>query len=231
MRGQAPARKRTTTVPYQIALRTSRPAEEVLAQVDVDQVPGLAVAERGAHYLVVRPKRRFRYGADIAAGLGVAVVLALLILTAVTPVVLVALPVAFLPAVPLLLEHRPDLAVSAIEDDGETRVTAHGQASPELVEYLDRYLEALPAVNGSGRQDRDSEDDAAAGEEDAATGEDDAAAGEDDDVTAAEADADAAYGYRDYEVVPPPPLPPPPPPGLPPPPPPPPPWAPRGVAQ
>jgi hypothetical protein len=234
VRGQAPARKRTTTVPYQIALRTSRPAEEVLAQVDVDQVPGLAVAERGAHYLVVRPKRRFRYGADIAAGLGVAVVLALLILTAVTPVVLVALPVAFLPVVPLLLEHRPDLAVSAIEDDGETRVTAHGQASPELVEYLDRYLEALPAVNGSGPQDGDSEDDAAPGEED------DVTADEEDGVTADEADADAAYGYRDYQVVPPPPPPPPPPPGLqpppspsalPPPPPPPPPWAPRGVAQ
>jgi len=226
VRGQAPARKRTTTVPYQIALRTSRPAEEVLAQVDVDQVPGLAVAERGAHYLVVRPKRRFRYGADIAAGLGVAIVLVLLILTAVTPVVLVALPVAFLPAIPLLLEHRPDLAVSAIEDDGETRVTAHGQASPELVEYLDRYLEALPAVNGSGPHDDDSEDGAAAGAED--------------DVTAEEGDADAAYGYQEYEDVAPPPLNPPPPPpaavepplspsALQPPPPPPPPWDPRGV--
>jgi hypothetical protein len=64
----------------------------------------------------------------------------------VTPVVLVALPVAFLPALPLLLDHRPDLALSAIEDDGETRVTAHGQASPDLAEYLDRYLESLPPV-------------------------------------------------------------------------------------
>ncbi len=221
MRGQAPARKRTTTVPYQIALRTSRPAEEVLAQVDVDQVPGLAVAERGAHYLVVRPKRRFRYGADIAAGLGVAVVLVLLILTAVTPVVLVALPVAFLPAIPLLLEHRPDLAVSAIEDDGETRVTAHGQASPELVEYLDRYLEALPGVNGAGPHDGDVED---------------GAADDEDDVTAEEADADAEYGYPEYEDVAPPPPPPPPalepplsPSAVPPPPPPPPPWAPSGA--
>ena len=227
MRGQAPARKRTTTVPYQIALRTSRPAEEVLAQVDVDQVPGLSVAERGAHYLVVRPKRRFRYGADIAAGLGVAIVLVLLILTAVTPVVLVGLPVAFLPAIPLLLEHRPVLAVSAIEDDGETRVTAHGQASPELVEYLDRYLEALPAVNGWGPHDDDSEDGAAGDEGD-----------EEDDISAEEGDADAGYDYQDYEVMPPPPpplLPPPPtplqPPPLPsvlqPPPPPPPPRAPR----
>ena len=221
MRGQAPARKRTTTVPYQIALRTSRPAEEVLAQVDVDQVPGLAVAERGAHYLVVRPKRRFRYGADIAAGLGVAIVLALLILTAVTPVVLVGLPAAFLPAIPLLLEHRPDLAVSAIEDDGETRVTAHGQASPELVEYLDRYLEALPAVNGSASHDDDGEDGATPD-------------GREEDLTADEAGGDDGYGYPEYEEPPPPPPPPPPtalapPPsgsGLQPPPPPPPPWVP-----
>ena len=191
MRGQAPARKRTTTVPYQIALRTSRPAEEVLAQVDVDQVPGLAVAERGAHYLVVRPKRRFRYGADIAAGLGVAIVLALLILTAVTPVVLVALPVAFLPAIPLLLEHRPDLAVSAIEDDGETRVTAHGQASPELVEYLDRYLEALPAVDGSGPEDGDPEEGVASAD----------APYDEDDLSAGDPDGDGGYGYEEYEEM------------------------------
>jgi len=228
VRGQAPARKRTTTVPYQIALRTSRPAEEVLAQVDVDQVPGLAVAERGAHYLVVRPKRRFRYGADIAAGLGVAVVLALLILTAVTPVVLVALPVAFLPVVPLLREHRPDLAVSAIEDDGETRVTAHGQASPELVEYLDSYLEALPAVDGSGPEDGDPEEGVASAD----------APYDEDDLSAGDPDGDGGYGYEEYEDLTPPPLPPPPPmalepPAAPsalqPPPPPPPPWAPRGA--
>ena len=116
----------------------------MLAQVDVDQVPGLAVAERGAHYLVVRPKRRFRYGADIAAGLGVAIVLALLILTAVTPVVLVALPVAFLPAIPLLLEHRPDLAVMPIEDDGRPGSPPTARRHPSSSEYLDRYLEALP---------------------------------------------------------------------------------------
>ena len=146
MRGQAVIQKRTSTVPYQIAARTSRPAEEVLAQFDIARVPGMVVAERGAHYLVTRPVRRFRYGADLAAGFGIAVVLALLILTAVTPLVLVALPAALLPALPLIIDHRPVLALSAIEDGGETRVTAHGQASPDLAEYLDRYLESLPTV-------------------------------------------------------------------------------------
>jgi hypothetical protein len=145
VRGPEVIHSNTPTVPYQIAIRTSRPAQAVLEQLDVAQVPGMAVAERGSHYLVLRSERRFRYGADIAAGLAVAVVLGLLILTAVTPVVLVALPLAFAPAIPLFLDHRPDLAVSAIEDVGITRVTAHGQASAELAEYLDRYLNALPA--------------------------------------------------------------------------------------
>jgi hypothetical protein len=146
VRGQAVIQKRTSTVPYQVAARTSRPAQEVLAQFDIERVPGMVVAERGAHYLVIRPVRRVRYGGEMAAGFAIVIVLALLILTAVTPVVLVALPVAVVPALPLLLDHRPDLALSAIEDEGETRVTAHGQASPDLAEYLDRYLESLPPV-------------------------------------------------------------------------------------
>ena len=149
MRGQPVNRSRAATAPYQIAVRTSRSAVEVLGQIDLDRMPGVGVTERGAHYLVLRPVRRFGYGADLAAGLGIAVVLALLILTAVTPAVLAALPVAFLPALPLILDHRPDLALSAIEDEAATRVTAHGQASPALAEYLDAYLGSLPAENGS----------------------------------------------------------------------------------
>ena len=71
--------------------------------------------------------------------------------------VLVALPVAVVPALPLLLDHRPDLALSAIEDEGETRVTAHGQASPDLAEYLDRFLESLPPVEAAPSE-TDAED-------------------------------------------------------------------------
>ena len=149
MRGQAADHKRTSTVPYQIAVRTSRPAQDVLQEVAARRVPGMAVAERGPHYLVLRQARRIRYGADIAAGLGIAIVLVLLALTAATPLVLVGLPVALLPALPLLLDYRPDLAVSAIEEEGTTRVTAHGQASADLAEYLDEYLQSLPSANGS----------------------------------------------------------------------------------
>jgi hypothetical protein len=146
VREQAVIQKRASTVPYQIAARTSRPAQEVLAQFDIERVPGMVVAERGVHYLVIRPVRRVRYGGEMAAGFAIVIVLALLILTAVSPLVLVGLPLAVVPALPLLLDHRPDLALSAIEEDGETRVTAHGQASADLAEYLDRYLESLPVV-------------------------------------------------------------------------------------
>ncbi len=141
-------------IAYQMALLTTWSAAQVLDQVDLDRLPGIVVAERGPHYLLLRPERRFRHGAELAAALGVAIVLALLICTAITPLVLAGLPAALLPAVPLLLDHRPDLALSAIDDEGGTRVTVHGQASAELAEYLDGYLGGLPsAMNGSHASD------------------------------------------------------------------------------
>jgi len=67
------------------------------------------------------------------------------------------LPLALVPAVPLLLDNRPDLAISAVADDqGGTRVTVHGQASSELAAALDAYLGSLPRLTlenlGSGPQ-------------------------------------------------------------------------------
>ncbi|MGD0832988.1 MAG: hypothetical protein ABSA40_01000 [Candidatus Dormibacteria bacterium] len=137
-----------TALPYQLAVRTGCPATVVLDQVEVNCLPGITVAERGPHYLVLRPEQRHRYGADLAAGLAIAIVLLLLIGTAITPLVLAGLPLAFLPAIPLLFDHRADLAVSAIEEDGVTRVTVHGQASADLAAHLDAFLGTLPAPNG-----------------------------------------------------------------------------------
>jgi hypothetical protein len=76
----------------------------------------------------------------------VIIVFAVLILTAVTPVLAALLPLALLPALPVLLDNRPDIAISAVPDDevGGTRVTVHGQASPELAAALDAYLGSLP---------------------------------------------------------------------------------------
>lgn len=81
----------------------------------------------------------------MAALLGIVIVLGVLILTAVTPVFVALLPLALLPILPILLDHRPDLAISAVPDDaGGTRVTVHGLASPELAAALDAYLGSLP---------------------------------------------------------------------------------------
>jgi hypothetical protein len=135
-----------STNSYQFSLRTSRGAAAVLDEIAVRPLPGIAVAERGAHYLVLRPRRRYRYGSDITVGVAVVIVLAVLIATAWSPMFIVLLPLAVLPAVPLLLDRRrPDLAVSAVaDDDGGTRVTVHGEASEELAAAVDAFLGALP---------------------------------------------------------------------------------------
>ena len=132
--------------PYQFSLRTSRPPRDVLDEIAARPLPGIAVAERGMHYLVLRPRRRRRYGSDIAVGMAIVIVLAVLIATAWSPMFIVLLPLAVLPAIPLLLDRRrPDLAVSAAADDeGATRVTVHGEASDELAAAVDAFLGALP---------------------------------------------------------------------------------------
>jgi hypothetical protein len=148
---------RLRTRAYQFSLRTGKPPDDVLGEFAARRMPGIAVAERGPNYLVLRPQQRRRYGGDVAVLLGLAIVLAVLILTALTPVLVILLPRALLPSVPLLLDNRPDLAISAVADDlGGTRVTVHGQASSELAAALDAYLGSLPRLTleniGSGPQ-------------------------------------------------------------------------------
>jgi len=142
------ARSRARTSAYQFTLRTGRPPDVVLGQLAERSLPGIGVAERGPHYLVFRPVAKRRYGADIAVGLGLGVIFAVLILTAITPVFIALLPLALLPALPILFDNRPDVAVSAVIDDsGCTRVTAHGEASAELAAALDAYLGSLPRAS------------------------------------------------------------------------------------
>ena len=138
--------RRNRTQPYQFSLRTNRPAEDALREIGERRLPGIGIAEAGPNYLILKPERRRRYGGDVAVLLAVLIVLAVLIMAALSPVFIALLPVAALPALPVLLDHRPDLAVSAVPDEevGGTRVTVHGQASPELAAALDAYLGSLP---------------------------------------------------------------------------------------
>lgn len=137
---------RARTHAFQFSGRTTRPPDEILDGLTARRLPGIVVDERGPNYLVLRPERHVRYGGDVAVVAGILIVFAVLILTAVTPAFIALLPLAILPAIPPLLDHRPDIAFSAVEEDdpGGTRVTVHGQASPELAAALDAYLGSLP---------------------------------------------------------------------------------------
>jgi hypothetical protein len=142
-----PVPSRLKTRPYQFSLHTGRTADEVLTEFAQRRLPGIVVAERGSHYLVLRPEGRRRLRGEAAVLIAIAIVLAVLILTAVTPVFIARLPLALLPAIPFLFDHRPDLAISAVDDGhGGTRVTVHGQASAPLAAALDAYLGSLPRL-------------------------------------------------------------------------------------
>jgi hypothetical protein len=141
------ARARLRTRPYQFSLRTGRTPEDVLNEFAERRLPGIVVAERGPHYLVLRPEGRRRYGGEAAVVLGIAIVLVVLILSAASVALISLLPLALAPAVPLLFDNRPDLAISAVPDDhGGTRVTVHGQATAPLAAALDAYLGSLPRL-------------------------------------------------------------------------------------
>lgn len=139
-------RRSARTHTYQFSLRTTKPADGVLDDFAARSLPGIAVEERGQNYLILRPEGHRRYGGDVATILAILIVFAVLILTAITPVFIALLPLAIVPAIPPLLDNRPDIAMSAVDDDesGGTRVTVHGQASSELAAALDAYLGSLP---------------------------------------------------------------------------------------
>jgi len=143
--------KEAHCLPYRISLRTSRPADAVLADLTSQQVAGVGATERGSHYLLLQDLRRRRYGADLAVGIGIGILLAVLIGYAFRPVVIALLPLALVPGLPLLIRHnRTMIAISALaEPDGWTRLTAHGQVSPPLAEALDAYFGSLPTIQSA----------------------------------------------------------------------------------
>jgi len=152
-----------STTQYQFSTATTTPPEAVLDGISAIELPeGLCINERGSTYLVLGPRPSF-YDARLAVALAVLIVLAVLILTAFSVVVIAFLPLAGLPLAPLFLREQPVLAVGAVpEEDGSTRVTVHGQAPSRLTAALDLFLSRLPEAehvavpdpgnaNGNGR--------------------------------------------------------------------------------
>jgi hypothetical protein len=133
------------TTQYQFSTVTTTPAEAVLDGISAIELPeDLCVNERGSTYLVIGPRPGV-YDARLAVGLAGVVVLAVLIATAFSVVLIAFLPAGLLPLIPLLLRDHPLLAVGAVpDDDGATRVTVHGQAPVRLTSALDLFLSRLP---------------------------------------------------------------------------------------
>lgn len=134
------------TTSYQSACRTSLSAGAVLDDLGARDLGSVVVSERGPYHVVLQAARRRHYPPDLAVAFGIAIVLAVLIGTALSAVVVALLPLAILPALPFILDQRPVLAVSAAPeiDGGAVRVVAHGQADVELASLLDRFLASLP---------------------------------------------------------------------------------------
>ena len=135
------------TTQYQFSMATTTSPEAVLDGISAIELPeDLCVSERGATYLVLGPRPSF-YDARLAVALCTLVVLAVLILTAFSVVLIAFLPLGLLPLAPLFLRENPMLAVGAVpEDDGSTRVTVHGQAPTRLTAALDLFLSRLPVA-------------------------------------------------------------------------------------
>lgn len=149
-----------STTQYQFSTATTSSPEDVLDGISAIELPDdLCVGERGATYLVLGPRPSF-YDARLAVALAILVVLAVLILSAFSVVLIALLPLGALPLAPLLLREGPMLAVGAVpEEDGSTRVTVHGTAPSRLTAALDLFLSRLPlaehvvlphAGNGNG---------------------------------------------------------------------------------
>jgi len=139
--------RREPTIPYQVSRRTSRPEEQLLADIAGLEVPGIHILERGSTYLVLAPQPRRRYGPGIAVTLGLLITFAVLIAAAANVVLIALLPVALLPAVPLLLRNSPQLAVGTSPDDtpgGVSVITVSGDMWSALAVALHSYLSELP---------------------------------------------------------------------------------------
>lgn len=137
------------SVPYRLSLRTTRPPEAVLTDLESRDLAGVGVGEHGTHYLLLQDRHRRRYGADMAVFLGIGILLMVLIACAFRPLLILLLPLALAPALPLLIRRdRTLIAVSALpEADGVTRLTAHGEVTTELAGVLDAYFGALPVAD------------------------------------------------------------------------------------
>ena len=104
---------------------------------------GLEIRDRAPSYLNLASKKSIPGGATAAIVAGVAILLVVLGLTAVTPLFIVLLPLALVPALPFVIGRGSSVTVAAFEAGETTLVTADGRSSQLVGKVIDDFIAKL----------------------------------------------------------------------------------------
>ena len=126
---------------------SSRAVLQMLEREALDQ--GLEVRDRAPSYLNLASKRAVPGGVSAAIAAGILILLADLALTAVTPLFIVLLPVALLPALPFAIGRGNSVTVAAFEAGETTLVTADGRSSKMVGRVIDDFIATLVGSSGA----------------------------------------------------------------------------------
>jgi hypothetical protein len=116
----------------------------VFATLRASLQDGQEVIERGVGYVVVGHRRPIPGLREAAIAVGVLGVMVVLILTALTPLWIVLLPLPLAVAIPFLLDRRERVAIAAASENSATTITLQGRATPDLKTTLSGFLAQLP---------------------------------------------------------------------------------------
>ena len=133
-------------LPYQGAALTSAPPVDVFTTLRASLKDGQEVIERGVGYVVVGRRRPIQGLREAAIAVGVIGVMVVLVLTALTPLWIVLLPLPLAVAIPFLFDRRERVAIAAASENSATTITLHGRATPDLKTTLNGFLEQLPEL-------------------------------------------------------------------------------------
>ncbi len=134
--------------PYQLSVRTTRDAGTVLSELANRRIQGINVSEAGPNHIILHVGRKNRYTPLQAVFLAAILTLAVFVVSAyIVPVVALVAVTLVGPFLPLLRQALPIVAVSGVPEGNDiTRITAHGEVSPELAASLDAYFATLPQL-------------------------------------------------------------------------------------
>lgn len=136
---------------YQRATTTPLDPAEVLGAFEQDPAFASEIAERTPELLIWGAgARHSQTYARAAIALCIGILLLVLGLMAVTPLFVMGIPLALLPALPFALGRRPRVALAAVrEGSNDTQVTIHGAVPPAISQNLNAFLAWVDAQSVS----------------------------------------------------------------------------------